>query len=259
MMLLQLDQVVLGYRHPPLLSNINLSLEKGKIYCLLGGNGCGKSTLLRTIAGVLPPLAGEVRLAGRSLSRWSVQARAKRIAWVPQQHLSPFAYSALEMVMMGGSTGVGLFASPGRALRQRALETLAMLGMGELATRSYPTLSGGERQLVLLARALVQQPELMLLDEPAASLDFGHQIALLEKVRELKNSGMTLLMATHHPLHARAVADSVICITPQGETQQGRPQALLSCGALAKLYRVSSPEIARWLNLDPEIPEKIAC
>lgn len=258
-MLLQLNQLALGYQGNPLLSNVNLSLEPGKIYCLLGGNGCGKSTLLRTIAGVLPSLAGDITLTDRPLSRWSIRERAKLIAWVPQQHLSPFAYSALEMVIMGGSTGLTLFAMPDKALRRRALETLTMLGIGKLAARSYPTLSGGERQLVLIARALVQRPALMLLDEPAASLDFGHQIALLEKVRELKNSGMALLMATHHPLHASAIADSVICITPEGEVRQGAPQALLSCDSLAKLYRVSPQAAARWLNLNPERSEKIAC
>jgi len=215
--------------------------------------------LLRTIAGVLPPLAGCIELAGKPLARWSVRERAKLIAWVPQQHATPFAYSVLDMVMMGSSAELGLFAAPGRAQRERAQEALNRLGTGKLAARSYPTLSGGERQLVLLARALVQQPALMLLDEPAASLDFGHQIALLEKVRELKTQGMTLLMATHHPLHAWAIADGVIFITPQGKVRQGTPQKMLTSDSLAELYRVSPQEIARWLNLNPERQEKIAC
>lgn len=259
MSFLSLRQVSLGYADNKVVQEASLSLKQGEIYCLLGGNGCGKSTLLRTIAGVLPPLAGRVELAGKPLARWSVRERAKLIGWVPQQHATPFAYSVLDMVMMGSSAELGLFAVPGLSLRKRAQEALNMLGAGRLATRSYPTLSGGERQLVLLARALVQRPQLMLLDEPAASLDFGHQIALLEKVRELKNSGMTLLMATHHPLHALAIADNVIFITPHGEVRQGAPQKMLTSDSLAELYRVSPQEIARWLNLNPEGQEKIAC
>jgi len=259
MKLLHLNRVRLGYSGETLLADVTLKLTAGKVYCLLGNNGSGKSSLLRTIAGVLRPISGDIQLAGRPLTAWSIKERAKLMAWVPQQHAGAFAWSVLEMVMMGGSATLGLFAVPGRSLRTLALSTLARLGIGSLAQRRYPTLSGGERQLVLLARALVQRPALLLLDEPAASLDFGHQIALLEKVRELKNSGMTLLMATHHPLHASAIADEVIFITPEGEVRQGTPQSMLNSASLAKLYRVSQAEIERWLILHAFSQEKIAC
>ncbi|EHM37462.1 ABC transporter ATP-binding protein [Hafnia alvei] len=243
------NNVALGYHHQPVLHNVNFTLQRGEMCCLLGANGCGKTTLMRTLLGLLPVLHGEIALAGKPLPQWSAAKLAQKVAYVPQAHNGPFSYSVIDMVTMGRSAHLGLFASPNLRDRQLALDTLETLGIAHLEQRRFPTLSGGERQLVLIARALVQQPELLVMDEPAASLDFGHQITLLKRIRQLKTAGITLLMSTHHPMHAKAVADTIVTLSPQVGALQGTPQQMLNSASLSRLYQVSTEEIETHLGI----------
>lgn len=247
MSLLTLHHATLGYGRHPVLRDISFALPAGSLCCLLGANGSGKTTLMRTILGVLPLLGGEISLDGALVARLSDRERATAIAWVPQAHDGVFAFSVLDMVMMGCTPRMAAFAVPGAHERERGYQQLKTLGISHLAARRWNTLSGGERQLALIARALVQQPRLLLLDEPASSLDFGHQIHLLDTLKSLKQSGMTLLMSTHHPLHARAIADSVVCVEPDGQISQGPPEVQLTAERLATLYRVSPSQIQHHL------------
>ncbi|AJR00818.1 MULTISPECIES: ABC transporter ATP-binding protein [Hafnia] len=243
------NNVALGYHHQPVLHNVSFTLQRGEMCCLLGANGCGKTTLMRTLLGLLPVLHGEIALAGKPLPQWSAAKLAQKVAYVPQAHNGPFSYSVIDMVTMGRSAHLGLFASPNLRDRQLALDTLETLGIAHLEQRRFPTLSGGERQLVLIARALVQQPELLVMDEPAASLDFGHQITLLKRIRQLKTAGITLLMSTHHPMHAKAVADTIVTLSPQVGALQGTPQQMLNSASLSRLYQVSTEEIETHLGI----------
>jgi iron complex transport system ATP-binding protein len=243
------NNVALGYHHQPVLHNVSFTLQRGEMCCLLGANGCGKTTLMRTLLGLLPVLHGEIALVGKPLPQWSAAKLAQKVAYVPQAHNGPFSYSVIDMVTMGRSAHLGLFASPNLRDRQLALDTLETLGIAHLEQRRFPTLSGGERQLVLIARALVQQPELLVMDEPAASLDFGHQITLLKRIRQLKTAGITLLMSTHHPMHAKAVADTIVTLSPQVGALQGTPQQMLNSASLSRLYQVSTEEIETHLGI----------
>ncbi len=243
-MIVKLEQVSVGYHHQPILHNINLNLAEGKIFCLLGANGCGKTTLMRTLLGFLPPISGNISLIGRSLSGWLTRDLAKVIAYVPQAHDTPFSYQVIDMVVMGLTPHISLFAVPGKKAHLLAEESLCRLGISHLKQRQYCTLSGGEKQLVLIARALVQQPKLLIMDEPAASLDFGNQIRLLEQIEQLKNSGITVLMSTHHPQHAAAVADEVILLHPEFGAKQGSPESMLTLTNLSTLYRIDEQRIA---------------
>lgn len=243
------NNVALGYHHQPVLHNVSFTLQRGEMCCLLGANGCGKTTLMRTLLGLLPVLHGEIALAGKPLPQWSAAKLAQKVAYVPQAHNGPFSYSVIDMVTMGRSAHLGLFASPNLRDRQLALDTLETLGIAHLEQRRFPTLSGGERQLVLITRALVQQPELLVMDEPAASLDFGHQITLLKRIRQLKTAGITLLMSTHHPMHAKAVADTIVTLSPQVGALQGTPQQMLNSASLSRLYQVSTEEIETHLGI----------
>lgn len=228
MTLLAVRHASLGYSRHPVLRDVSFTLSQGTICCLLGANGCGKTTLMRSILGVIPLLKGEILLDSLSVQTLSHRQRAQAIALVPQAHDGIFAFSVLDMVLMGLAPTIGAFSVPGKQERLKATEQLEKLGILHLATRRWNTLSGGERQLALIARALVQQPRLLLLDEPASSLDFGHQIQLLDTLAQLKNNGMTMLMSTHHPLHANAIADSIIQVEPDGRVTQGLPTEQLT-------------------------------
>ncbi len=249
MAIVSFNQVTLGYHRHPVLQNISFDLLRGEICCLLGVNGSGKTTLMRTLLGLLPAIAGEILLCGKPLGQWAASALAQKVAYVPQAHDGPFAFNVLDMVTLGRSAHLGLFASPAQRDRQLARDMLEVLGIAHLELRLFPTLSGGERQLVLIARALVQQPEILVMDEPAASLDFGHQITLLNRIRQLKAAGITLLMSTHHPMHANAVADKVITLSPHEGAKQGTPREMLNNSSLARLYRVSEQEIEAHLGI----------
>ena len=207
---------------------------------------------MRTILGVLPLISGDILLDGVAVQRFSDRERASVIAWVPQAHDGAFAFTALDMVMMGLTPKMAAFAVPGAREREIAQQQLAALEIVHLAHRRWNTLSGGERQLVLIARALAQRPRLLLLDEPASSLDFGHQIRLLDTLVTLKKTGMALLMSTHHPLHARAIADSVVRVESDGQVSQGAPERQLAADNLAALYRVSPTQIHRHLFGDQQ-------
>ncbi|MEG1122078.1 MAG: ABC transporter ATP-binding protein [Citrobacter sp.] len=248
MTLLTVQHASLGYHvRQPLLHNVSFSVSEGSICCLLGANGSGKTTLMRTLLGILPLLQGNIFLDGVAVNHLSEHERARTIAWVPQAHDGAFAFTVLDMVMMGLAPQMAAFAVPGARERETALQPLEMLGISHLAYRRWNTLSGGERQLVLIARALAQRPRLLLLDEPASSLDFGHQIRLLDTLVTLKDSGMALLMSTHHPLHARAIADSVVRVEPDGAVSQGLPEHQLAADRLAALYRVTPSQITHHL------------
>ena len=248
MTLLTVQRASLGYSaRRPVLRHVSFSINEGSICCLLGANGSGKTTLMRTLLGVLPLLQGDILLDGVAANHLSDRERARAIAWVPQAHDGAFAFTALDMVMMGLAPQMAAFAIPGTKEHDSAHQQLEMLEISHLAQRRWNTLSGGERQLVLIARALVQRPRLLLLDEPASSLDFGHQIRLLDTLVRLKNTGMALLMSTHHPLHAQATADSVVRVEPDGMVSQGLPEHQLAADRLATLYRVTPSQIAHHL------------
>lgn len=190
MTLLTLRHASLGYHsHQPVLRDVSFQVSPGSVCCLIGANGSGKTTLMRTILGVLSPLHGDILLDGVAINHLSDRQRAAAIAWVPQAHDGAFAFTALDMVMMGLAPQLAAFAVPGAKERENAHQQMTMLGISHLAPRRWNTLSGGERQLVLIARALAQRPRLLLLDEPASSLDFGHQIRLLDTLVTLKKFG----------------------------------------------------------------------
>ena len=186
---------------------IGFAMAPGEVLCLLGPNGSGKTTLFRTLLGLLPPLAGEVRVLGEPVTAWSRSAFARHVGYVPQAHAGIFPFSVEDVVLMGRAARIGRFATPSQHDRERALHCLQTLGIAHLRQRIYTAISGGERQLVLIARALAQEPVLLVMDEPTASLDFGNQIRVLEHIDQLRQQGMAVLLSTHQPEHALRIAD----------------------------------------------------
>lgn len=239
--MLEARDLAIGHGRRVVLSGLNLRLAPGQVLCLLGPNGGGKTTLLRTLLGLIPPLAGGVTLDGRALQKLSRREVAQRIAYVPQAAQGGFAYPARAVVAMGRAARLGLFAAPGAADHAAAEAALQRLSIAHLADRPVTELSGGERQLVLIARALAQGGSAIILDEPTASLDFGNQALVLREVRALaQRDGLAVLMTTHQPDHALLLADAVMLVSAGGAAGPAPPDALITPETLRAAYGVEA-------------------
>lgn len=237
-MTLRARDLAFGYAGRPVGTVADLSLSRGEAVCLLGPNGSGKTTLFRTLLGLLPPRSGNVLLDGRDLARWRRQDLARRLAYVPQAHAGVFPYTALDVVLMGRTPHIGRFAAPGRRDREAAHAALDRLGIADLAGYDYTRLSGGQRQLVLLARALAQGADYLVLDEPTASLDFGNQVLVLNELRKLRAAGLGIVLSTHAPDHAFACADRVLVLAEGRLVADGTPTEVVTAPRLAQVYGV---------------------
>jgi iron complex transport system ATP-binding protein len=225
-----------GFRGHEVGRSLDLALATAHVACLLGPNGSGKTTLLRTLLGVLPPLGGEVLLEGRTLSSWAPRRRAMRLAYVPQAAESQLDFSVLETALMGRTPHGGIFSRPGAADRERAFAALERLGIAPLAHRPIHRVSGGERQLALIARALATEATHLLMDEPTANLDFGNQAMVLEEIARLGAAGAGVLFSTHHPEHALRVADRAILLKAGTVLRSGTPAQVVTAASLSELY-----------------------
>src|SRR5262245_11373734 len=197
----------IGYSDRVVGRDLDVSVQQGEVLALLGPNGGGKTTLLKTLLGILKPLAGKVTIDDRSLAAYSIRERARRIAYVPQTHAATFAFTVETVVLMGRTAHGGLFRRPSAHDRKVAALALAEFDIEQLRERPYTMISGGERQLVLLARALAQEPQFIVLDEPTANLDFGNQGKVLRQMQKLAAGGHGVLFTTHDPNHAMRAAD----------------------------------------------------
>lgn len=237
-MRLDVDQIAFGYGGRLVGQDISFTLEENEVLVLFGPNGAGKTTLFKTLLGLVPLRAGTIRLDGRPIGAWSGRERASRIAYVPQAHAALFPFTVEDLVLMGRAPHVGLFATPGRRDREVAAATLERLGIGHLASRAYTEISGGERQIALIARALAQEPSILVMDEPTASLDYGHQMRVLDRVRELAGEGVSIVLSTHNPDHAFRVADRVALVFQSRLAALGPPETVLTADALKQLYDI---------------------
>lgn len=227
-----------GHGRPLVDSEVDVGLSPGQVLCLLGPNGSGKTTLLRTLSGLLAPLGGAVLVEGVPVERWRRTALAQVLAYVPQAHAVPFPFSVEEVVLAGRTSRLHPFAAPSARDRDAARCALATLGVEHLRGRTYDGISGGERQLVLLARALAQEPRILVLDEPTASLDLANQGTVLERIRQLAERGMAIVWASHDPDHALLCADLVALLGRGRLLRLGPPPSALTPQALEEVYGV---------------------
>jgi iron complex transport system ATP-binding protein len=233
-----------GYDGPgrAVLRDLSLEVPAGAVTAILGPNGSGKTTLLRLLLGVLRPHSGSVWLAGRPLEATPRRERSRLIGLVPQDEHIPFDFSVLEYVLLGRAPYLDPLAMPGEADRQAALKALETTGLTSFRDRALPTLSGGERQLATMARALAQQPQVLLLDEPTAHLDLSNQGRLLEILQGLVVGGVGLVLTTHDPnLAARLCrgGDGVVLMREGQILAQGEVEAMLTEDKLSATYGVA--------------------
>ena len=226
-----------AYSSLPAVVNASLELPRGAMGALIGANGSGKSTLIRLLAGLLEPASGEVVFNDVPLASLGARERAKRIAYVPQSNATVFPFTALEVVLTGRSPYSGRFRFESLRDEEIALAALEALDAAHLAARHITELSGGERQLVTVARALAQEPEVMLLDEPASALDLKHRTQLARALRRLRDErGITVLMVTHDLMLLDSAADLVFALKCGRVVAGGAPDVVLNDSVLSEIY-----------------------
>lgn len=241
MSLLEVDAVSYALGGRPVLDQVSLALEAGDLVGLLGPNGAGKSSLLRLMMGLARPATGHIRLHGRDLGHWSRMAMAAEVGYVPQAHVAVFPYPVVDIVAMGRSVQHGLWRSPRQTDRDAVASALEQLGIAHLARRAYTELSGGERQSVLLARAMAQGCRILLLDEPTTGLDFGQQQRLYTLLQLLSRQGYAIVASSHDPYRAREVFDQALMLRAGAVVGYGPSQDLLDDAAIRALYGLSEP------------------
>jgi iron complex transport system ATP-binding protein len=222
-----LDDVSFGYdARRPIIRALNLVIARARVTAVLGPNGSGKTTLLKLIAGALRPTSGRVTVN-------------ERVGFVPQIAQVAFSYTVFDMVLMGRARQIGVFSTPTRRDEDAAAVALERVGMLAFAQRAFDTLSGGERQLVMFARALASDASMLVLDEPTAALDLSHQRLVLRRVDRLRReSGTTIVFSTHQPELAAAVADHVVLMFANGSVRFGTTASVLTAQALTELFGI---------------------
>lgn len=235
---LTLKHVTCGYGTTPILKDVSLTLRQGEIVCILGPNGIGKTTVFRSVLGFLKLLEGEVLLDGVPRDRIRARDFAKCVGYVPQSHEPPFPYSVPDVVVMGRAAHLRPFEAPGLEEYRIVDQVLNMLEISYLREKTYTQISGGERQMVLIARALAQNSGLLVMDEPTANLDFGNQIHVLQSIKKLTASGLGVLMTTHNPDHAFLCCNRVILLTKDKQVLEGTVDEIVTEENLRKAYGV---------------------
>jgi iron complex transport system ATP-binding protein len=236
---IELRHVSCGYAGKPIVTDINLVVRSGDLLCLLGPNGVGKTTLFKSILGLQPLLSGSILLDGEDVRSWSQRRFALRVGYVAQAHTTPFAFKVIDVVAMGRAAHIGAFASPSARDIAIAEEILSAIGLQHLRDAVYTRISGGERQLVLIARALAQQPGFLFMDEPTANLDYGNQVKVLTHIRNLADQqGLGVVMTTHNPNDALLYASMVAVMGRAGRFITGTPRQIITKDLLDGLYDV---------------------
>ena len=236
--LLEVKDLAFQYsqKHGEVFKGVSFTVEKGEMFTLLGPNGAGKSTLLNCIAGLAAPSSGFVKVEGEPVESYSTRELAKHIGYV-RQHISvTYGYTVREYLVMGAAPRIGMFATPKQDDYERAEQAIIDLSLQKLADRTVSHLSGGERQRVAVARAIVQDPEIILFDEPTSALDFGNQIRVMRTCKQLTERGYAVVMTTHNPDQPILLGGKVAMLNSDGTLAVGDADTTLTSERLSELY-----------------------
>ena len=240
-MRLSVNNANIGYaKDKPLQTYVNFAVESGEVCCILGPNGCGKTTLVKTILGLVPLLSGSIAVDGSDVTSWSARRLSQTMAYVAQRHDQPFPYLVKDVVMLGRIAKTnGLAGQPTREDRNIVENALDDMGIRHLRDVPYVDISGGELALVMFARALVQEPQMLILDEPTAALDYGNAVRVIEKVRDMAEAGYAVLMITHSPDHCFMTGANVALFMPARPMLFGSAEHVITSANIKKAYGVN--------------------
>ncbi len=227
-----------SYGERQVLREISFSAEKGDFLAVLGPNGVGKSTLFRCVLGILKRYSGTISIGGRDIRGMSRREMAGLMSYIPQNHGTAFSYSVLDTVLMGTTHEIGTFGSPKAEQIQRAENALEQVGISGLENRMFNRLSGGEQQMVMIARALSQQAQLLMMDEPTASLDYGNREKILTLLKGLTEKGYTVIISTHDPQHALSYSNKVLALQDGRVASFGETEEVLTTELMRRLYGI---------------------
>ncbi|HWP79850.1 MAG TPA: ABC transporter ATP-binding protein [Candidatus Acidoferrum sp.] len=237
---MEVKNLSFSYGGGDVLKEVSFTACPGQFLSILGPNGVGKSTLFKCVLGLLRNYRGEVAIDGADAKTLSVPEMAKRVAYIPQSGYPVFNYSVHDIVLMGVTSRLSVFETPKKQDSERADAAMQKIGIAHLRDRCFHHLSGGERQLVMIARALTQQAKVLMLDEPTSSLDFGNQVMVMAQARELAHEGYTVIATTHNPEQSYMFSDRILALKGGRILTDGPPREVLDEALIKELYRVEA-------------------
>ncbi|QKF76106.1 ABC transporter ATP-binding protein [Arcobacter defluvii] len=244
MLLIDAKNISFSYGNKQILTNIDFQLYQGDVLSLVGQNGCGKTTLLKILLGIFKS-NGEIKILSKNINEYKNKELAKLISYLPQTHQIPFDYTVFDVVLMGRLAHIRLFSNYSLKDKEIALKALEKVGIGHLKDNIYSKISGGERQLAFIARALTQESKIIFMDEPVTGLDYGNQLKLLKFLKELSNEGYTFVKTTHYPDHALYASNKVMMLKNGQILDVGNINEKLTSTNIKKLYDVDVEIISK--------------
>lgn len=237
-MLLEVKNLSCGYKNQAIIQNVSFSLSRGEVLCLFGPNGVGKTTFFKTLMGFLKSINGDIFIEQQNMKQMKRKAIAKNMAYVPQAHQMAFSFKVIDVVVLGRLAHMGNRKYPSALDYKSAWEALDKLHMTHLGDRIYTQISGGERQMVLIARALTQDAPILIMDEPTSNLDFGNQIKVMEQIHRLKEQKYAVIMTTHSPDQVLLCGDQVMIFHGGNLMKIGAPEDIMTPQLIKEIYDV---------------------
>ena len=237
-MSIKVENLCFSYGSREVLHGLDFEIPDGCLVNVLGPNGVGKSTLFRCILGLNQNYSGHVLVNGKDIKKLSIRERAREVSYIPQSHAPVYDYEVLDVVLMATGSDLKMLSNPGCAQRRRAYEALERIGIERFAHRRYTQISGGEQQLVLIARALAQNAKTIVMDEPTSALDYGNTVRVLSCVRQLAREGLSIVQSTHNPDHAFLYSDKTLVLRDGRVDAYGDPRDVITSELISGLYDV---------------------
>lgn len=237
-MSIEIENLSFSYGNRRVLNDITLSIPDATLVNVLGPNGVGKSTLFRCILGLNSGYTGKIMVNGKDVRKMTIRERAQEISFIPQRHSPVYDYEVIDVVLMATGADQGMLRSPGPRHRKRAFRALERIGIDHLAYRTYTQISGGEQQLVLVARALAQNAKTIIMDEPTSALDYGNTVRVLSCVKQLAREGLSIVQSTHQPDQAFLYSDKTLVLNEGSVFAYGDPKDVITSEAIGTLYGV---------------------